>query len=204
MSEHTSATWLMPPSSNSELRLCGLIIPGLPSVGMALGWFRGGDPNLNLTSDSGLIQNSAVPGIEGIPVMTKGARRCLPCPTRPTVVGRYRPTAAVKRRPPSTRPPGPSSPARASCPPPSATGRPGVAPGRQARRRGLRRHVDEYLLPSHLLEGGTLTWVAPPARPELFESSSGCRRRPAGAPALADTRAKVCITAASGANRRSR
>src|SRR5271156_4363844 len=31
MSEHTSATWLMPTSSNCELRLCGLIIPGLPS-----------------------------------------------------------------------------------------------------------------------------------------------------------------------------
>src|ERR1700689_508363 len=73
MSEHTSATWLMPPSSNSELRLCGLIIAGLPSFGMALCWFRGGDPNLNLTSDSGLFQRSAVPGIEGIPVTTKEA-----------------------------------------------------------------------------------------------------------------------------------
>src|ERR1700722_15283264 len=105
MSEHTSATWLMPPSSNSELGLCGLIIPGLPSVGMALGWFRGGDPNLNLTSDSGLFQSSAVPEIEGIPVTTKEARRWLPCPTPPPVARRYRPPAAVKRRSPSTQPP---------------------------------------------------------------------------------------------------
>ena len=81
MSEHTSATWLMPPSSNSELRLCGLIIPGLPSVGVAIRWFRGGDPNLNLTSDSGQFQRIAVPGIDGIPVRTKEARRCPPCPT---------------------------------------------------------------------------------------------------------------------------
>ncbi|AHM05960.1 hypothetical protein BCGT_0039 [Mycobacterium tuberculosis variant bovis BCG str. ATCC 35743] len=30
MSEHTSATWLIPPSSNSVLVLCGLIIVRLP------------------------------------------------------------------------------------------------------------------------------------------------------------------------------
>src|ERR1700722_4868024 len=120
MSEHTSATWLMPPSSNSELRLCGLIIPGLPSLGMALGWFRGGDLNPNLTSVSGLFQRSAAPGIDGIPVTTKEARRCLRCPTRPPSVRRY----PVKRRPPSTQPPGPSSRARAWPPSPTLPRRP--------------------------------------------------------------------------------
>jgi AcrR family transcriptional regulator len=42
-----------------------LIIAELPSVGMALAWFRGGDPDLNLTSDSGLFQTTPFPGSRG-------------------------------------------------------------------------------------------------------------------------------------------
>ena len=33
----------------------------------------------------------------------------------------------------------------------------GPAPARRRRRRGLHRHADEHLLPSHLLQGGPLT-----------------------------------------------
>src|ERR1700753_1138960 len=53
MSEHTSATWLMPPSSNSVLVLSGLIIVWLPSVP---GQRPGQDADLNLTSASVLAQ----------------------------------------------------------------------------------------------------------------------------------------------------
>src|ERR1700744_5596650 len=95
MSEHTSATWLMPPNSNSQLRLCGLIIAGLPSVGVALGWFRGGDPNLNLTSDSGLFQRSAVPWMEGIPGSRRGGPVGVSCarPADPTPAAANHPRA---------------------------------------------------------------------------------------------------------------
>jgi hypothetical protein len=48
MSEHTNATWLMPPSWNSELGLSGLITSRLHEA-------SGQERNLNLTSDSGSI-----------------------------------------------------------------------------------------------------------------------------------------------------
>src|ERR1700723_254945 len=131
MSEHTSATWLIPPGSNSELLLCGLIISGLPSVGVALRWFRRGDPNLNLTSDSVLLQRSGRSRDHGDPtVSTKEAPRCPPCPSNRPVVVCYRRTAAARRRPPSTPPLGRLLPAKASWPPPSP-----ISPPRRAGRR---------------------------------------------------------------------
>src|SRR3979411_1446460 len=53
MSEQTSATWLTPPSSNSELGLFGLITPRL--LGYRPWRTSGQERNLNLTSDSDLI-----------------------------------------------------------------------------------------------------------------------------------------------------
>src|ERR1700733_4611970 len=132
MSEHTSATWLIPPSSNSGLRLCGLIIARLPSVGIAHRRLRGGDLDLNLTSDSVLFQRSRwCRGHGDHTVPTKEVRQCPPCPSsRPGALS-YRPTAAAEHRLPSTVPPAQLLPAKASWPPPSP-----ISP----RKRAARRH----------------------------------------------------------------